>query len=210
DPAGEAALTELAGQGGFDGWADAAKLEQAMTTFQPEVERLRRLLDVPDLERALASLPVYRTYVEPWSGRVEDTDRAAVAALPEDLRRVLLLEERGHDEFVTRFQQTTGPVMAKGVEDTAFYRYVRMLALNEVGVDPGRFGLAVEAFHRENAHRGDRFPGTLLPGTTHDTKRTADLRARIGAIAGMAERWADAVHRWHELTAPLRDEAPDW
>src|SRR5262245_7537712 len=211
DPAGEAALTELARQGDYRGLAFSAKLEQAETTFQPEVDRLRRLLDVPELERALASLPVYRTYVEPWSGRVEDADRDALSALPDDLRRVLLLEERGYDEFVTRFQQTSGPVMAKGVEDTAFYRYVRMLALDEVGGDPGRFGLSVEAFHRENAHRADRFPGTLLPGTTHDTKRSADVRARIGAIAGMAERWCEAVGRWHDLTATLREaDAPDW
>src|SRR5262249_57319995 len=111
------------------------------------------VLDVPDLEAALASLPVYRTYVEPWSGRVEEADRAAVAGLPEALRRVLLLEEPGHDEFVTRFQQTSGAVMAKGVEDTAFYRYVRLLALNEVGSDPGRFGISVEEFHRANAGR---------------------------------------------------------
>src|SRR5262249_60382578 len=140
-----------------------------------------------------------------WSGRVEDADRDALAALPDQLRRVLLLEEPGHDEFVTRFQQSTGPVMAKGVEDTAFYRYVRLLALNEVGGDPGRFGLSVEGFHRENVERATRFPGTLLPGTTHDTKRSADVRARIGAISGMAERWAEAVRRWHDLTAQLRD-----
>ena len=125
-------------------------------------------------------------------GRVEDADRAALAGLPEELRRVLLLEERGHDEFVTRFQQTTGAVMAKGVEDTAFYRYVRLLALNEVGGDPGRFGLSVEEFHRANAERAARFPRTLLAGSTHDTKRSADVRARIGALAGMAERWARA------------------
>ena len=131
DRAGEATLTELAGEP--RAWhvvAAEAKLEQARTTFEPEVERLRRLCDTPELEHALASLPVYRTYVEPWSGRVDEADRAAVAGLPDDLRRVLLLEERGHDEFVTRFQQTTGAVMAKGVEDTAFYRYVRLLALN--------------------------------------------------------------------------------
>ena len=216
DPAGEAVLTELAGEA--RPWSEVAfeaKLEQAMTTFQPEVARLRRLLDVPDLERVLASLPVYRTYVEPWSGRVDEEDRKALAGLPEALRRVLLLEERGHDEFVTRFQQTTGPVMAKGVEDTAFYRYVRLLALNEVGGDPGRFGLGVEAFHRANAERAAHFPNTLLPGTTHDTKRSADVRARIGALAGMAERWRDCVLRWHELNAPLREslagsDAPDW
>jgi (1->4)-alpha-D-glucan 1-alpha-D-glucosylmutase len=215
DPAGERTLTELAGQGDFREVAATAKLEQAQTTFQPEVGRLRRLLDVPGLERALASLPVYRTYVEPWSGRVEDADSHALAGLPADLRRVLLLEERGHDEFVTRFQQATGPVMAKGVEDTAFYRYVRLLALNEVGGDPGRFGLTVDAFQAENAYRAEHWPRTLLPGTTHDTKRSADVRARIGAIAGLADRWAECVHRWHELNAPLRaslpdGDAPDW
>jgi (1->4)-alpha-D-glucan 1-alpha-D-glucosylmutase len=101
--------------------------------------------------------------------------------------------------------------MAKGVEDTALYRYVRLLALNEVGGDPGSFGLTVDEFHRRNAERATRFPNTLLPGTTHDTKRSADVRARIGTLAGMAERWREHVLRWHELTAPLRDgDAPDW
>jgi (1->4)-alpha-D-glucan 1-alpha-D-glucosylmutase len=215
DPAGKEALTELAGQRPYPELAFQAKLEQAQTTFQPEIDRLRRLLDVPDLERSLASLPVYRTYVEPWSGRVEDDDRHALAGLPDNLRRVLLLEDRGHDEFVTRFQQTSGPVMAKGVEDTAFYRYVRLLALNEVGSNPGRFGLAIEEFHAENAHRAEHHPRTLLAGTTHDTKRSADVRARIGAIAGMADEWCERTRRWHELNAPLRaglpdGDAPDW
>jgi (1->4)-alpha-D-glucan 1-alpha-D-glucosylmutase len=214
DPAGEEPLTRLAGEErAWHAVAAEAKLEQARTTFEPEAGRLRRLLDVPGLEAALASLPVYRTYVEPASGRVEEADRAALAGLPERLRRVLLLEERGHDEFVTRFQQTTGAVMAKGVEDTAFYRYVRLLALNEVGGDPGRFGLSVEEFHGANLERAARFPRSLLTGTTHDTKRSADVRARIGALAGIAERWAEHALRWRELNAPLRagaDGAPDW
>jgi (1->4)-alpha-D-glucan 1-alpha-D-glucosylmutase len=214
DAAGESALTELAGE--ERAWhvvAGEAKLEQAATTFQPEVERLRRLLDAPELEAALASLPVYRTYVEPETGRVADADRAALAGLPEPLRRVLLLEERGHDEFVTRFQQTSGAVMAKGVEDTAFYRYVRLLALNEVGASPGRFGIGVDEFHRGNAERAARFPRTLLAGSTHDSKRSADVRARLGALPGIAERWAERARRWHELNAPLRQGtggAPDW
>jgi len=206
DPAGESVLTELAGERRpWDEVAFEAKLEQAGTTFTAEVERLRRLYDVPELERALASLPVYRTYVEPWSGRVDDADRAAVARLPDELRQILLLEQRGHDEFVTRFQQTTGAVMAKGVEDTAFYRYVRLLALNEVGGDPGRFGISVEQFHRANASRP---PHGLLAGTTHDTKRSADVRARIGALAGMADAWAEHVRRWRTLNA--HDGPPDW
>jgi (1->4)-alpha-D-glucan 1-alpha-D-glucosylmutase len=214
DPAGKEVLTELAEEPrAWHAVAAQAKLEQASTTFAPEVERLRRLLEVPELERSLASLPVYRTYVEPWSGRVEEADRAALAGLPEHLRRVLLLEERGHDEFVARFQQTTGAVMAKGVEDTAFYRYVRLLALNEVGNDPGRFGIPVEEFHRANLERAARFPRTLLAGTTHDTKRSADVRARIGALAGIAEEWRERALRWRELNAGLREgsgEAPDW
>ncbi len=212
DPAGEEVLTELAGEA--RAWhvvAAEAKLEQATTTFEPEAARLRRLLDVPELEAALASLPVYRTYVEPGTGRVEDADRAALAGLPEELRRVLLLEDRGHDEFVTRFQQTTGAVMAKGVEDTAYYRYVRLLALNEVGADPARFGISVDEFHRANAERAARFPRSLLAGSTHDSKRSADVRARIGALAGIAERWAARARRWHDLNAPLRTgDAPDW
>ena len=109
-----------------------------------------RCADLPGIPEALAALPVYRTYVEPWSGRVEDADREAIdaAGMPDELRRVLLLEERGYDEFVTRFQQTSPPVTAKGVEDTAFYRYNRLLALNEVGGDPARFGISVERLPR--------------------------------------------------------------
>jgi (1->4)-alpha-D-glucan 1-alpha-D-glucosylmutase len=191
--------------------AAAAKAEQARTMFRPEADRLRALLDPPGLEQALASLPVYRTYVEPATGRVEQADRDAVASLPERIRRVLLLEERGHDEFVTRFQQTTGAIMAKGVEDTAFYRFVRLVALNEVGGNPGRFGLSVEAFHAANRERQDRFPQALLAGTTHDTKRSADVRARIGAISTMAEKWSESVRHWHRLNEPLRSAgAPDW
>jgi (1->4)-alpha-D-glucan 1-alpha-D-glucosylmutase len=206
DPAGEDVLTELAGEArAWHEVAFAAKLEQASTTFQPEVERLRRLHDAPELERALASLPVYRTYVEPATGRVEDADRDAAAGLPDELRRVLLLEERGHDEFVTRFQQTSPAVMATGVENTAFYRYVRLLALNEVGGDPGRFGIAVAEFHRANMSRR---PRGLLAGTTHDTKRSADVRARIGALAGMAERFAERAHAWRALNA--HEGGPDW
>jgi (1->4)-alpha-D-glucan 1-alpha-D-glucosylmutase len=211
DPAAEAALTQLAGETrSFAEVAFAAKLEQAQTTFRPEVDMLRALLDDAELERALASLPVYRTYVEPWTGRVEPADRTAAAALPDRVRRALLLEEPGLEEFAARFQQTSGAVMAKGVEDTAFYRFVRLLALNEVGGNPGRFGFPVSEFHEANAARRRRFPSSLLAGTTHDTKRSADVRARIGAISQIPERWTAAVDAWRTLTAELRAEgAPD-
>ena len=138
DPSAEAALTALAREPRpFAEIAHEAKLEQATTTFSAEVEWLRRLDDCPSIREGLALLPVYRTYVDPVAGTVDDLDRAFVAGLPEPLRRKLLLEEPAPAEFVTRFQQTSGAVMAKGVEDTAFYRYVRLLALNEVGGDPG-------------------------------------------------------------------------
>jgi (1->4)-alpha-D-glucan 1-alpha-D-glucosylmutase len=215
DPDAETVLTELAGE--ERPWhevASEAKLEQATSSFVPEVERLRRLLDDEDIARSLAALPVYRTYVEPWSGRVEQADRDACAGLPERLRRVMLLEEPGHDEFVTRFQQTSGAVMAKGVEDTAFYRYVRLLALNEVGGDPGRFGIGIDDFHRANELRARRWPEALLAGTTHDTKRSADARARIGVLGSsreLAEQWAERARRWHAINGGLRSNgAPDW
>ena len=117
---------------------------------------------------------------------------------------MLLLGERGWDAFVTRFQQTTPAIMAKGVEDTAFYRYARLLALNDVGGDPGRFGITVDDFHRGNLERAERFPNNLLVTQTHDTKRSGDVRARIGALAGMPEEWAARVRRWLEACSPLR------
>jgi (1->4)-alpha-D-glucan 1-alpha-D-glucosylmutase len=185
--------------------AHAAKLELARTDLQRELAYLRRLLHHPRLEEAVASLPVYRTYVEPWSGRVEDADREALAGVPAELRRVLLLEERGDAEFVVRFQQTTGAVMAKGVEDTAFYRWFRLTALNEVGGDPDRFTLPVEDFHRANLEREARFPNHLLATQTHDTKRSGDVRARIVALSWLADEWAERVRRWRRLDDPNED-----
>jgi (1->4)-alpha-D-glucan 1-alpha-D-glucosylmutase len=208
DPAGEAPLTELwtelcGDARPFDDWAAEAKLEQARTTFAPDVEWLRRLWPgVQGLEEALAALPVYRTYIHGLPA-------------PEDLH---VLREAGLTEwlaqapkpFVTRFQQLTPPIMAKGVEDTAFYRYARLLALCDVGGDPSRWSISVDAFHAGNAARAERFPLHLLTSTTHDTKRSGDVRARIAALAGMGEEWAAAVRRWRALCAPLRSGgAPD-
>ena len=210
DPAGEEPLTgwyeESTGETrSFGAIADEAKLELARTDFAREFARLRSLVAGP-LEEAAVALHVYRTYVEPRSGRVEEADREALASLPEALRRILLLEERGHDEFVTRFQQTTGPVMAKGVEDTAFYRYFRLTALNEVGSDPGRFSLPVEEFHRANLEREARFPNHLLATQTHDTKRSGDVRARIVALAAFADEWVERRAGWRTLEDPHEDE----
>jgi len=202
DPAGERPLTELYAEltgetRRFAEVAALAKLDQAHTEFRPEFDRLRSLWDLPGLEEAAASLPVYRTYVEP--GRVEEADREALVLLPDELRRGLLLEGDAPAEFVTRFQQVTGPVMAKGVEDTSFYRWVRLTALDEVGGDPDRFSLPVDEFHRTNLERARRFPLHLLATQTHDTKRSGDVRARIGALAGMAEEWAERARAWQVL-----------
>ncbi len=120
---------------------------------------------------ALSVLPVYRTY-DPLSA----------------------------GEFITRFQQTTPAIMAKGVEDTAFYRYGRLLALNDVGGDPGRFGFGVDDFHARNAERATRHPEALLTTMTHDTKRSTDTRARIAALTELPDEWAAGVRRWIELS----------
>jgi (1->4)-alpha-D-glucan 1-alpha-D-glucosylmutase len=205
DPAGRAALEQLPHAGeDFHDVALRGQREQATTTFAREVTRLHRLAPQfaePDLAEALARLPVYRTYVEPWSGRVDDLDRQYLRELPGDLRAALELRGDVPEEFVTRFQQTSPPVTAKGIEDTAFYRHLRLLALNDVGGDPGRFGMPVADFHREAAARA---PMGLLVTQTHDTKRSGDVRARIGALSEMAEEWAGLCEGW------LRDhDAPD-
>ncbi|HEY2355099.1 MAG TPA: malto-oligosyltrehalose synthase [Gaiellaceae bacterium] len=185
DPAGEEPLTELYAEltgerRTFAEVAQEAKLEVARTIFRTEFDRLRALVPLTGLEEAAAAMHVYRTYCEPD------------AATPEA-------------EFVRRWQQTTGPVMAKGVEDTAFYRWFRLTALNEVGGNPDRFSLAPDAFHRAALERLERHPRTLLASQTHDTKRGGDVRARIAALAGMHEEWAVRVRRWHELTGGMDD-----
>ena len=97
--------------------------------------------------------------------------------------------------------------MAKGVEDTAFYRYARLLALNDVGGDPGRFGISIEDFHAGNLERAERFPHNLLVTQTHDTKRSGDVRARIGALSAMPEEWGARVRRWLDLLAEIGSPA---
>jgi (1->4)-alpha-D-glucan 1-alpha-D-glucosylmutase len=221
DPNGEAPLTALwqqvsGDERSFGEVAHEAKLEQVRGPFAQDVERLLRVdtgASRPELEHALASLPVYRTYVDPGAGRVSGEDRAAIAesGMDASIAAKLLLEAQAPPEFVTRFQQTTPAVMAKGVEDTAFYRYARLLALNDVGGDPSRFGIDVSRFHDGNAVRAERFPLNLLTTMTHDAKRSADVRARIGALASMPSEWQTHVERWFELTDHLRsdDGAPD-
>ncbi len=174
----------------FDEYAAEAKLEQAHGPFAVECDRLRSVAGRPvnDLEASLSALPVYRTYIRDGVADAEDAEvlrRSGLEWLP-DMPA----------EFVTRFQQTSPPIMAKGVEDTAFYRYARLLALNDVGGDPGRFGLSVAEFHAANTERAERFPRNLLITQTHDTKRSGDVRARIGALSAMPDAWRRFTERW--------------
>jgi (1->4)-alpha-D-glucan 1-alpha-D-glucosylmutase len=176
------------------------------------------------IREIIAALPVYRTY-STCDGAVAKPDRDAIeAAVTEAKRRnprtessifnfirdLLLLrfpaggtpEERDAQcEFVMKFQQTTGPVAAKGVEDTAFYVYNRLVSLNEVGGEPSRFGLSVADFHRRNAARLQRWPHSLLASSTHDTKRSEDVRARISVLSEIPRELATALGRWSRFNA---------
>jgi len=115
---------------------------------------------------------------------------------------------------VLRFQQFTGPIMAKGLEDTAFYIYNRLAALNEVGGEPQQFGLSVDAFHERNLDRHRHWPATLLATSTHDTKRSEDVRARMVAISEIPELWRRSLQRWRTVNRRWKkdvneSEAPD-
>ena len=170
------------------------------------------------LRETAAALPVYRTYARAETGEISAADEAVIAvaidraraARPEldpdlfgFLGDILKLRVRGtlESDLVMRFQQLSGAVMAKGVEDTAFYRYLRLLALNEVGGDPGRFGVSVAEFHAANEERLRSWPATMLTTATHDTKRGEDVRLRIAALSECPDAWAAAVDRWHEAAS---------
>src|SRR6266568_7930664 len=171
------------------------------------------------VRETIACFPVYRTYVEPGQPVNEEdrqiVERAIAAAKRRNpameesifnfLRDVLLLRSpqdidaagrAAHAQFVLNFQQTTGPVMAKGLEDTVFYIYNRLAALNEVGGAPQQFGQSVETFHQRNLARQRDWPATLLATSTHDAKRSEDVRARMVAISEMPELWRRSLPRW--------------
>src|SRR5207247_3720376 len=119
-----------------------------------------------------------------------------------------------HTHFVLKFQQATGPIMAKGLEDTVFYIYNRLAALNEVGGAPQQFGLSVDAFHESNLDRQRNWPATLLASSTHDTKRSEDVRARMVAISELPELWRRSLQRWRAVNRRWKKsvnetEAPD-
>jgi (1->4)-alpha-D-glucan 1-alpha-D-glucosylmutase len=179
------------------------------------------------LREIIAGLPVYRTYLT-GPENIPERDIAYIeSAVAEAKRRnprtaesifdfvrdTLLLrnlqnfspeDRQGLIQFVMKFQQITGPVMAKGLEDTAFYIYNRLVSLNEVGGHPGQFGVSPEDFHRRNQERRQCWPHTLLATSTHDTKRSEDVRARIDVLSEMPGEWRAAVNRWSRWNAPKK------
>jgi (1->4)-alpha-D-glucan 1-alpha-D-glucosylmutase len=170
---------------------DVACLEQAIT----EARKYRPDLD-PGLWQFLRDL-LLLCATGSLSARADNGGQAASGAKqegPGDLE----------GDFVMRFQQVTGPVMAKGVEDTAFYCYNRLISLNEVGGDPGVFGMPVDEFHRLCVERQQRWPNSMLSTSTHDTKRGEDTRLRISLLSEIPDRWADAVRRWSGMNQKHR------
>ncbi len=189
------------------------------------------------VRETIACFPVYRTYLAPGQP-VREQDRQVVeraitaakrrnpgveASVFNFLRDILLFRFPGnldetaraaHTQFVLKFQQYTGPTMAKGLEDTAFYIFNRLAALNEVGGEPQHFGLPPETFHQRNLERQRDWPATLLATSTHDTKRSEDVRARMVAISEVPELWRRSLKRWqtnnHRWKQQLEEiEAPE-
>jgi (1->4)-alpha-D-glucan 1-alpha-D-glucosylmutase len=229
EPLAAGYVASTGGAARFAGVAEAAKRAEAEQALDAEVTRLARLVaetghpaldghtaaDVASvLTELLTAMPVYRAYVVPGEPAPPESaailDRAAAAArerLPERLHPLLTavrdLALAGPSQFVILFQQVCGPVMAKGVEDTAFYRWSRLVALNEVGGDPDRFGWSPGEFHRFAGRLARDWPGTLTTLSTHDTKRQEDVRARLAVLAEVPQAWTAAVTRWHDRAAAL-------
>jgi (1->4)-alpha-D-glucan 1-alpha-D-glucosylmutase len=185
---------------------------------------LNNLIDA--LVEVIAFFPVYRTYISPAG--VSETDRHYIETAISRARRrgreinplvfdfirdVLLLNyplkedpvlRRQCMDFTMKFQQLTGPVMAKGIEDTVFYTYNRLMSLNEVGGNPERLGMTVDAFHTQNTERQQNWPHTLLATSTHDSKRGEDVRARINVISELTGEWKDCIIRWARMNRKFK------
>jgi (1->4)-alpha-D-glucan 1-alpha-D-glucosylmutase len=224
DPAGAGLLTQFAAEHTGERLAAhtverRARREVAGSILAAEVRRIARLLPSPapatgagaptdgDPAKAveavaelLCSFPVYRSYL-PEGRRALDvalsvarSNRPDLTEPLEELYRRMLAEPDG--ELALRVQQTSGMVTAKGVEDTAFYRWNRLVALNEVGGDPARFGVSVADLHAAAAARQAATPATMTTLSTHDTKRSEDVRARLAVLAELPGEWAAAVRGW--------------
>ncbi|HEX5405748.1 MAG TPA: malto-oligosyltrehalose synthase [Pseudonocardiaceae bacterium] len=197
DPAGEAPFTELAHRSGVDtDFAAVTEVSRRLVTdtiLVAEVRRIAALVSGMDQEKArtevaetMIAFPVYRSYLP------EGDAHWAEAVTSSDLDQ----EVRAGGELATRIQQTSGMVVAKGTEDTAFYRYARFAALNEVGGAPDRFGVGVPEFHALAADRAAGRPAAMTTLSTHDTKRSEDVRARLAVLAEVPTEFAAAVTRW--------------
>jgi (1->4)-alpha-D-glucan 1-alpha-D-glucosylmutase len=190
-----------------------------------ENNRDRRDYTRAEIRRAIrevaACFSIYRTYVIPGRDEVTDEDRARIdeavneakarrqdidADLFDFIGAVLALRSRGglETEFLLRFQQFTSPVMAKGVEDTAFYCFNRMIGMNEVGSAPGNNGIDIQAFHDYCAKMQATHPLTMTTLSTHDTKRADDVRARLAVLTEIPSRWKSTVVRWSRANAGFR------
>ncbi|PYO93286.1 MAG: malto-oligosyltrehalose synthase [Gemmatimonadetes bacterium] len=204
--------------------SDVNRLAQLLLRICERHRRHRdytRHLLTEGLRELLACFPVYRTYVYPDRDELRPEDRQTIdAAVTEAQRRrpdidaelfgflgaMLRLEVRGEmvGTFVTRFQQLSTAVMAKGVEDTAFYCYNRFIALNEVGGNPSRFGVSPDEFHSAMRAVQATHPETMCATATHDTKRGEDVRARLAIITECPSSWVSAVQRWSEHNEKYR------
>jgi (1->4)-alpha-D-glucan 1-alpha-D-glucosylmutase len=180
----------------------------------------------------IACFPVYRSYITADQKELLERDRTYImmavtrakrrnptlsSQVFDFVRDLLLkrLEDRvklthaDQVRFVTKFQQTTSPVTAKGIEDTAFYIYNRLVSLNEVGGEPAQYGLSVEAFHKAARERRAHWPHTMLTTSTHDTKRGEDVRARINVLSEIPERWRAALAQWSKHNRRFRIKVDD-
>ena len=205
----------------------ATDVERLTDLFVGICESLPRYRDFtrPELRQTLretlASMPVYRTYGDSRNATIGTEDVAIITVATSDARarrsdldpelfnllaEVLLLRVGGEqaEALAMRFQQTSGPVMAKGIEDTFFYAYNRFVAANEVGSDPLRFAVSLDAFHDANERMQERWPDSLLATSTHDTKRSEDVRARLTVLSEIPEQWGTAVDRWTQMNERWR------
>ena len=183
------------------------------------------------LAETIVNFPVYRTYVSARELSEEDRryvaraiaaakkrSNAADLSIFDFIRRILLVEVCGSESgwykravlrLAMKFQQVTSAVMAKGLEDTAFYRYNRLVSLNEVGADPRRFGTTIEEFHSSNQERLAHWPGSMLALSTHDSKRSEDMRARINVLSEIPREWRLRLRRWRDLNRSKKQTVED-
>ncbi len=195
----------------WDETARTGKAQAATRLLAAELTRLTHLVPgLPEAREILvelaANFPVYRTYLP-------DGERFLTEALARARKRrpdlpFEAIEPRLRDpadELAVRFQQFTGAAQAKGVEDTAFYRFTRFVALNEVGGAPDRFGVSPEEFHAAARHRFEHLPTSMTTLSTHDTKRAEDVRARLAVLSELPSEWTAAVARWGATAGPMPD-----